>query len=719
MAVISVSGTAYSDFGTTPLGAGLAVYVSVNGGAPTINTTTASDGTFTLSGITSSSTPLTVFLKGNTQKGATILLGQVTNITGIALYQDTLLIEKVSNSSSITMNSVTLCDNSGDADIAAIFTSTATTNLTTADGKHLYIRAGNTSVINFASLAVSVGGNFFHGSTSTMPTTGTLTFAGNGSYTFTNSGGAALLCAVVVSSVTTLTLGANLGASGGSAPTSITINSGGTLDVSASNFAVFCNGNWTNNGTFTARQGTVNISTTATIDPGGSSFYNLATAGVGKTYTLSGHALTITNNFTMSTGGETLDCNGQDATFSTIVSVPGNAAIQCKTGTVTFNGGLTLGSSAGVLTGSSGTININGTLTISNGTLTASSGTTNVSGNFTHTSGTFTHNSGTVVLNGTNQTVGGATNTTFFNLTKTVASADTLTFTAGKTQTVNNALTLTGAAGQLLSLVSSSPGSTWTLGVPATQTLSYLSVTDGVATGNTAAAGSTSSGSNTTNWTFGTVGYTLSAASGSFTVTGAAAGLGAARALVSTAGAFVLSGQSAGIGSARAIVSGLGAFAVTGQSAGIATTRSVAAGSGAFSLVGQGAGLVAARSIVPSAGAFVLTGQGAGLSRGAVVGATPGAFVLTGQAVSLYHGITVSTGVGAFALAGQSVSMSVTRRLAAGTGQFIVVGIDASLAAFRVLYVGGAFTADASGTFTGTATGTFIGTLAGTFSSQR
>jgi hypothetical protein len=129
-----------------------------------------------------------------------------------------------------------------------------------------------------------------------------------------------------------------------------------------------------------------------------------------------------------------------------------------------------------------------------------------ISGNFTHSAGTWTHNSGLTVFNGTAQAITGST--TWASFTKSVTSADTLTIAASSTQTYVGNVTLSGAAGQLLSLVSSTPGTRWnfTMTSPAVKTsLTCLSVTDSSATGSDAAykpIAPTSSvdGGNTVDW---------------------------------------------------------------------------------------------------------------------------------------------------------------------------------------------------------------------------
>jgi hypothetical protein len=95
--------------------------------------------------------------------------------------------------------------------------------------------------------------------------------------------------------------------------------------------------------------------------------------------------------------------------------------------------------------------------------LTANASTITVGGNFTINSGTNTFNAGTstVTLNGTGQHVNGSA--TFYNLTKSVTSADTLTFEAGQTTTIasGGTVTLNGAISHLLTLTSSTDSSAW------------------------------------------------------------------------------------------------------------------------------------------------------------------------------------------------------------------------------------------------------------------
>ena len=164
--------------------------------------------------------------------------------------------------------------------------------------------------------------------------------------------------------------------------------------------------------------------------------------------------------------------------------------------------GLTIGSGSEIdLT--SATLNVSGDIA-NTGTLTVGSGSVALTGNWSN-SGTFTSGTGTVTFNGTNQSISGTT--TFYNLTKNVTSAATLTFQNGSANktTITNTLDLQGASGQLLSLRSDTAGSQWEFDPQGTRTIQYLDVKDSnnVSATNINAVGQNCTDSeNNTKWSF-------------------------------------------------------------------------------------------------------------------------------------------------------------------------------------------------------------------------
>jgi len=322
-----------------------------------------------------------------------------------------------------------------------------------------------------------------------------------------------------VTIVTSLSL-ASLSATG----TTIFLPSGGTISTSAHGQVY---------------TGTVSLSGNATLDA--------SAAGAAGTIAINGGVT--------STGSDTLTVNNGNASGSisgTVANGSGTTSLTISGGTVTLTGtnaytGLTTVNSGATLALSgvgtlsdSTSLDVSGTfdassiagldvknVTLSGGTLKAPTGTFGISGNFSDNGGTFDAGTGTVALTGTSQTLGGTTGTTFNNLTKTITAAATLTFGAGVTTTVDGTLTLQGAsAGNLLSLVSSAPGTQWLINPsnPGTAILDFLSVQDSENTASGAssvlfASNSVDAGNNT-NWAFSSAGgaLTYDSAGGSFTL---------------------------------------------------------------------------------------------------------------------------------------------------------------------------------------------------------
>ncbi|MEI6297714.1 MAG: hypothetical protein WCO84_08845, partial [bacterium] len=279
------------------------------------------------------------------------------------------------------------------------------------------------------------------------------------------------------------------GSTGGVTTAFVTLLSGaltapsGTLSVS---------GNWSQSGgIFTSNSGTVTFdgAGTQTFDSNNSIFCNVINAGSG-TLQLTSHNLTATGALTNSSG--VFNANGLIVSVEGLTTISGGT-YQASSASQTFNGGLTI--SGGTFTGLTGEVTV-ADVTLSSGMLVAPSTNMMVSGNWLNAGGTFTANAGTVILNGNSQTIFGIN--AFYNLTKSGASAATLTFPSGKTTTVTGTLTLNGSSGKLLTLAPSVAGAQWTINVTGSRSASYLSVSYATNPGETIACttGCTDGGNN-------------------------------------------------------------------------------------------------------------------------------------------------------------------------------------------------------------------------------
>jgi len=135
-------------------------------------------------------------------------------------------------------------------------------------------------------------------------------------------------------------------------------------------------------------------------------------------------------------------------------------------------------------TGASHELNIAGDLLYDGGLLQANNSIIALQGNWNVVDGGFIAGNSTVVLGGAGQSLGGTN--TFFNLTKSSSTTDVLTIEAGSTQEILGTATLHGAPGQLVSLISDTPGEAWNfiLGESSSAFLDSLYISDSDASGS-------------------------------------------------------------------------------------------------------------------------------------------------------------------------------------------------------------------------------------------
>ena len=231
----------------------------------------------------------------------------------------------------------------------------------------------------------------------------------------------------------------------------------------------------------------------------GSSYSNLKITGSGSFSTST--AITVTGDFWQSAG-----------TFSpsatTTFSGSSNATATTTSGSNFSSVDFNKTSATTTLAGAG--LQLTGNLVLSSGGLDASASSCSsascditLAGNWNGGNNLFTSQSGTVSFNGNNQLITGTT--TFYNLTKTISSADTLTFGSGETQTISNTWTAQGASGNLLTLAASSPGTAWLIDPQGTRSIEYLIVSDSNninATNIDAVGFNVTNNSNNTGWTF-------------------------------------------------------------------------------------------------------------------------------------------------------------------------------------------------------------------------
>jgi hypothetical protein len=336
----------------------------------------------------------------------------------------------------------------------------------------------------------------------TVAMTGTVTAAGS----FTVSGTGSLSA----SSATTATAG------------SVTLSGSGVFNGSNISFTVNGTGGWTDTGFSGSWTAPAGLAITGTSTLASSHAQGNLTIGDGSTATSVTLGNTLTVGGLLSILGSATLSTGSDPFAISTVSWSNAGTFTANAGTVTFTG---TGTMAGTMTGTSafydlafnGSTTANAAFTTTRDLSVGSSGTLAVSGtnlitvgrNWTNGNASaptgFSAGTSTVVFGSGTHAIAGATN--FANLSDT-ATGSTLTFTAGQTFGVSGLLTLTGAKGSLITVQSSSSGSTWSLNNTGTNSVSFVSISDSPATtASISAANSVCKTSNNTNWIFGAISW--------------------------------------------------------------------------------------------------------------------------------------------------------------------------------------------------------------------
>ena len=351
----------------------------------------------------------------------------------------------------------------------------------------------------------------------------------------------------------------------------------------------------TNAWTFAATSGTKTITSNAfTID------WPLTFNGVGGTWKLQ-DALTMGSTRALTHTNGTLDLNGLTLTVgSSYTTATGTKNLTFNAGTLVCPEASATAFNNAVPTGFSTTAGT-GTGAIS---MTAATAKTFVGGGSTFNCTLNQGGAGALTITGAN---------TFTNIANTVQPASVL-FTAATTNTFTN-FNLNGSAGNLITIGSVTAASHTLSKASGAVSVDYVSISRSTATGGaTWTAGSNSvDGGNNTGWVFSAAGYTITAANGTYAVTGQSVSIFRSKLITASNGTYAVTGQSAVITYSTNVNYALsalnGTYAVTGQSVGINRSKLITASNGTYAVTGQNITVLFSRLLSAQNGVYSVTGQ--------------------------------------------------------------------------------------------------------------
>ena len=156
--------------------------------------------------------------------------------------------------------------------------------------------------------------------------------------------------------------------------------------------------------------------------------------------------------------------------------------------------------------------------------------------------------------------------------------------------------------------------------------------------------------------------YTLTADSGTYTLTGQNVGLLVGRRMSCSAGSYLLTGQDAGLRTGKTLAAGQGTYTLTGQDVSMLLARYVQLAQGSYTLTGQDVTLTKSggdKTLTADSGTYTLTGQDVALARSTLLTANSGSYALTGQDTGLtLSGRVIQAGQGTYTLTGHDVTLN-------------------------------------------------------------
>lgn len=176
---------------------------------------------------------------------------------------------------------------------------------------------------------------------------------------------------------------------------------------------------------------------------------------------------------------------------------------------------------------------------------------------------------------------------------------------------------------------------------------------------------------------------TITAESGSYSITGQDANLLKGSEITAEAGSYAVTGQDATLTISTVITAEAGSYTVTGQDASLIHDGLISAEAGSYVLTGQDATLtfsgVGAFLIDAESGSYAITGTDAGLLHDSLISAESGSYSVTGQDATLSKGIILDAESGSYTVTGQDVTFLKDSVLSADSGVYTITGQDVDL----------------------------------------
>ena len=173
--------------------------------------------------------------------------------------------------------------------------------------------------------------------------------------------------------------------------------------------------------------------------------------------------------------------------------------------------------------------------------------------------------------------------------------------------------------------------------------------------------------------------YTLSANSGSYSLTGQTAGLLKNSLVSCSAGSYTLTGTDAGVFYNHVVTIDSGSYTLSLTDAGLLKSTILTVASGSYTFTGTDVGFLKSFVLTANSGSYTLSGTDAGLLKTTIMTVDSGSYIFTGSDIGFLKGLILTVSSGSFTYSPTDAGLLKTWLLPIDSGSYLLSLADATL----------------------------------------
>lgn len=179
--------------------------------------------------------------------------------------------------------------------------------------------------------------------------------------------------------------------------------------------------------------------------------------------------------------------------------------------------------------------------------------------------------------------------------------------------------------------------------------------------------------------------YTLTATTGSYSLSASSTGIKIVRGLAATTASYSLSASATGVKINRGLTATTASYSLSASSAGVNVARGLTATTATYVIDASATGFTIGKVLSAATAAYSLSASATGINIVRSLTAATGAYVIDGSAIGLYKAKTLIADAAVYTLSATATSINIARRLTADAAAYTLSATAAALAFERRL----------------------------------